>query len=166
VDSFAMAQQTWPDGQSDFCRHPKDADPIVHVVDLEMHEVCSVSVRQQVFVERAHAVVPQRGTPAELNWTGLGTRAVEPPLDPDPLPDPELLDPLELEIEPELEPDELPELDPLELVDPSLSSSPESGPLLLLLQAGADTETSAAMTQRPRPRSHGRKRGAIRRAVM
>jgi hypothetical protein len=159
-----MAQQTWLEEQSDFCRHPNEAASDGHVADLEMQVACSVLVRQHVFFERSHAEEPHRGTPAELNITGPMTRCDEPLLDP--LLEPELLDPLELDplLEP-LEPDELPELDPLD-PDASSESSPVRGPLLLLLQAGAETETSTATAHGPSPRSHGYRRAASRRDVM
>jgi hypothetical protein len=93
------------------------------------------------------------------------TRCDEPLLEPDPLLEPELLDPeLEPLLEP-LEPDELPELDPLD-PDASSESSPVRGPLLLLLHAGVEAETSAATAQGPSPRSHGYRRAASRRDVM
>ncbi len=113
-----------------------------------------------MFCVRSHAVdVPQRGTPAELKLTWLGTRVVpllDPELDPEPLLDP-VPDPDELEP---------PELDPLE-VEPSPSSSPDKGPpLLLLLHACTSTEATTAIAQGPIPRSHGYRREAMGRAVM
>ena len=167
VETSAIAQQTLPVAQSDFCRQPNEAAPEGHVVLLAMQVACSCWVKQQMCVERSHAVDPQRGRPAELNMIWLGTRAVEPPLlepplEPELLPDPPEDAPLELELPLDPDDEEPPELDPLA----SLSSSPLSEPLLLLLHAGVETETSAAMARGPRPRSHGYRRAAVRRAVM
>jgi hypothetical protein len=165
-ETSAKAQQTSPEGQSVFCRHPNEADSDGHVDDLGTHDACSVSVRQQMFLVRSQAAEPQSGTPAELNMTGLGTRCPEPPLELEPLLDvdpPLEPDEPELELLPEL--DDPPELDPLEL-DASSESSPPSGLFVLLLHAGVDAETRVATAQGPSPRSHGYRRAASRRAVM
>lgn len=87
---------------------------------------------------------------------------LEPPLEPELLPDPPDGAPLELELPLDPDEEEPPELDPLA----SPSSSPPSEPLVLLPHAGVETETSPARARGPRPRSHGYRRAAVRRAVM
>jgi hypothetical protein len=135
---------------------------------------------QQTFDVRAHAVVPQSGTPASLNCTLLGTLCS--PDDPESrddelLPEPELLDfepldapvPLELPLEPLPDPELLP--DPLEpppelpsLEPPSSDSPGEKPPVPLLPHPENEPPTSAlamSATHSPDP-AYATERAAIR----
>ncbi len=124
-----MPQQTWPEGQSHACWHPKDTgrkpvQPVVFGAQLHVPTTVPpempVGLKQQSFDLRSHTPVPHVGA----------TYAEQLPPDDEPLPLPLLL-PDEEPDEPELE-DE-PDEDPDEVLPPDDALPEEELPELLAL---------------------------------